>query len=1037
MRLIPDVEVDLNKEDYLNTKTYVKLLNNVIESEKDKSLTIALIGEWGAGKSSIITTLKDQLTSGKDKVYEFSIYDAWKYSNDSFRRTFIERLKVDFNIEDLDLNQFYKSRTKDLFITQGPSTLFLIVGIAIFVLAYLFTPLESVIHQSASLAAVISMLVLLITIVSKAIIDLKTSETIPYLFAAEQFEHYFDELLDKSCQETRKVVVIDNIDRCSKELAYELLTVSKTFLGKKKNVVFIIPFDESPFKNKIAGYDSKPAFDSQEFLRKVFTVVIRIKPLKKYDLFDFTRTLVDKYELGFNSTTIDIISKEYATNPRRVIQFCNNLSAELNKFDIYYNDDFSKINESLICKCLLIREEWSDAYNVLSKDLVKFFHPAFGAEEKDWPASLLNFHRQTMAVGKWDYVSLNKVLYLTDLTSKVSVDFLEQLETADFNSLPSFLEDTTIDYSNLSDHLVTALHQNFQRGLFETSGNVTLELIFKLNRIKSFPDHLHHKIKNEIETTNFRCLQFVSDYENICHYGNFLNEKGLPYLNDAIVKRLEAESHKKNSNEYFWLFFNQFSNYSATFFVKRLRTIIEQAYESDEVLIALKVLNERNLVLYFDSDFFSREVAFFREKGVVEWHSHKFRLILQRIPVTHDCMLDLVELASSTISQDSQAKFYARLIISDLLINATLITDIDEDTLVGLSKVVNQLFDALKNQDIAPHEELTETLAVLFQSVAMGLNIDFITCLKKIRSDSAILKQKVVRNILTYKVPDSELACIYLDVLMRSGYREFNEVWFTVITMLLTTKNGETYIVNDEKLEEIIVSLINVDRNVFAEQWQIFVIEMLQNNRSRHIVNRQLLPLFGKLSSNISSSLLVQLLEINHSDDIFVTACFENVGTQGDDSHVSVLLRFLRIKIREEGKKYSFAHLICYLDYARMDHLDELHDFINSVDFSPDELNRHTLVVNELKEKCDRAYPKRLIIHECLIGGEDDWVDIKSRVESQIVNNELILDVNKYMAGRIPRLKEKRSIKLRYSYNGHECIIVENEAGAIFLPYRK
>lgn len=160
------------------------------------------------------------------------------------------------------------------------------------------------------------------------------------------------------------VIVIDNIDRCNKELAYELLTDTKSFLGQSNNVIFLIPVDDEALKKHIINSNANNK-EAEEFLRKFFNVTIRIKPLKSIELFDFANNLNNSNKLGLNPDTIDIISREYATNPRRIIQFFNNLQAELYNFSQNISSEFSKDNESLICKLLIIREEWADFYKLI------------------------------------------------------------------------------------------------------------------------------------------------------------------------------------------------------------------------------------------------------------------------------------------------------------------------------------------------------------------------------------------------------------------------------------------------------------------------------------------------------------------------------------------------------------------------------------------------------------------------------------------------------------------------------------------------
>lgn len=87
MNFIEDKELNLKKEgnDLLNGKSYSETLKQIIQNTPKKgTFCIGLFGEWGSGKSSIIKTVKDDITKNK-KEYgntKFVIYDAWKYVND-------------------------------------------------------------------------------------------------------------------------------------------------------------------------------------------------------------------------------------------------------------------------------------------------------------------------------------------------------------------------------------------------------------------------------------------------------------------------------------------------------------------------------------------------------------------------------------------------------------------------------------------------------------------------------------------------------------------------------------------------------------------------------------------------------------------------------------------------------------------------------------------------------------------------------------------------------------------------------------------
>src|SRR5690606_35228470 len=124
------------------------------------------------------------------------------------------------------------------------------------------------------------------------------------------------------------IIIVDNIDRCSKETAFHILSDLKTFLTCSSNVMFIVPVDDESLKLHIRNTGNNDYY-AGEFLRKIFNLSFRIKPIRRSDLYMYLKRVNQEGQLNLANTTLDIISKGLAANPRTVKQFINSLLAEL------------------------------------------------------------------------------------------------------------------------------------------------------------------------------------------------------------------------------------------------------------------------------------------------------------------------------------------------------------------------------------------------------------------------------------------------------------------------------------------------------------------------------------------------------------------------------------------------------------------------------------------------------------------------------------------------------------------------------------
>ena len=574
MKYIIDKEINLKKDDSLNSKCYAETLKNVLEnSPKESSFTVGLFGEWGSGKSSIVETVKSELESGKKENIKFIVYDSWKYANDSFRRMFLLKIQESLGFKRTELmNSFYLNESEDVEIKHKLSTGKLISIILILIAGLIIVnsiPVDYA-NMKLSLSIIISFLGLFATIFFKVFDEFKVNMQKPHLFAPEQFEECFKEMIRKTLKSYSKaekiikwvqgenyeknidklIIVIDNIDRCNKELAYELLTDTKSFLGHTGNLVFLIPVDDEALKQHILNSKACNK-EAEEFLRKFFNVTIRIKPLKSIELFDFANSINKKHSLNFNPDTIDIVSKEYASNPRRIIQFFNNLQTELHNQEINFGNEFIKEYESLICKVLILREEWPEYYKLLCKN-----PHLFNESNKDKELILESnpdlelFLSNTVSISKgYKIETFEKILSNEKVFNEFPDTILKSIQNKKIGELLNHIKKDDGQKEIVINYLIEELRKGAKSGRFKTLVANTFELLLKINSKLQLSAYDNHRIENNISSILGEFISKSDSYIELVNYIDTLHNQNINYFGEFIFNLINND-YKEGNEEH-------------------------------------------------------------------------------------------------------------------------------------------------------------------------------------------------------------------------------------------------------------------------------------------------------------------------------------------------------------------------------------------------------------------------------------------------------------------------------------------------------
>ena len=752
-QFIPDREIVLSKDkDLLNTSIYANNLVDLIKSApQGQVFNIGLFGSWGSGKSSIIATAKEQLTSSKDSQVKFITYDAWKYANDSFRRMFLFEVQKELGFKRTPLmEKFYQNSNQDVDVKNqiSPLKVFLIAS-AIVIGVLLVSLLNIKIEYKISIYSLVALFSVLMGILTGCFNQLKVAISKPFMFAPEQFEQCFQEMMEEALKPniiqrafqfiTRTpdcishkqiVIVIDNIDRCNSEQSYNLLTDIKTFLCDERfNIVFVIPVDDEALRKHILhtshnNNTDECARDKEEFLRKFFNVTLRIKPHQPTEMYEFAQKLNTKYALDFNSATINIASKEYAKNPRRVIQLFNNLSAELANYD----DEFASKYETLICKILIIREEYNDFYQELLKDYTLLSKTDFSDKKRD--PELIRLLSDTRSyTSNYDGHVLSRILTNSDIQfADIPANirhFIDAHNAVDITAeLSEWLKTDVSNIEQFVGYCLYNIEKAIKRQLWDSEFKAYCEFIAEINSTIRFTKEQDIRFAEKFKPYIEKLIPTFSNPAQIVAYANYLQTQQLPYLLGLIVSYLN--NNKEKTDDVWAKYFRECVNQCNKMTLSELGDIFTNEYKKNKFDIT--ALNTNQLIALIKDDLLIYIVE--RWNAIDESkHITDFIYIAQNITIGEAVCIKAYEKMLSILGDlRGNAK-------DDLLCKIAIINKITEPMIVsGASEPVKSLYNlitglrAMTNTSANPYNRQTTKQVRLLEEC---VNVDEINVLAR------------------------------------------------------------------------------------------------------------------------------------------------------------------------------------------------------------------------------------------------------------------------------------------------------------------
>jgi len=351
----------IEENDFLGTIPKGKMIKDFIEKiSENKEIAIqiiAIFGEWGSGKSSLMHWIKNNLN--ENKFYPI-LFEAWEHENDdnlalSLIDTIIANKPSKYHELKRDIFRFLRCVTKSVIIE---------------VPGFKINPKEGI--QEAQN------------------IDNEKS----FQERLGEFKKSFKELEDDilGIDSNKKLIVfIDDLDRCEPENVLALLSVIKLFFTYGKRTIFIFGVDKKAISEAV-GHKYKDVIKADEYMEKIFDIsfsmpkeIYPIKLLETYlikEEYRYENNIEGKEEEYMN---LQLVSEFFTT-----IKFGNSrhLRKVLNKYIFIKYLKQEKIDDNLIPDLnkpfyiiltlfiIILYEFHFDKYNIIKDYEKKLIHYA-------------------------------------------------------------------------------------------------------------------------------------------------------------------------------------------------------------------------------------------------------------------------------------------------------------------------------------------------------------------------------------------------------------------------------------------------------------------------------------------------------------------------------------------------------------------------------------------------------------------------------------------------------------------------------------
>jgi hypothetical protein len=306
------------KVDMLNNKAIAKTVAAVILDCGDRPISIGVHGDWGAGKSSVLAMVEDELTSKQDKANDVVCirFNGWKHQGFEDAKIALMSAIVSELSKNRKLTDTAKTALKKLWKNINWISVIKTAGSTAFSLTTGLPPIGFLDNLWNSLKGTVSdeeKINIAVDSIGKYLTDTKVFEDNSLSKEFAEFQNSFETLLSES-KIKKLVVLIDDLDRCLPKVTIETLEAVRLFMFAK-STAFVIAADEAMIEYAVRNHFpnlSKDAANSdydysQRYLEKLIQVPFKIPALGEVESEMYITLLLISSHIKDNDTEFNAL----------------------------------------------------------------------------------------------------------------------------------------------------------------------------------------------------------------------------------------------------------------------------------------------------------------------------------------------------------------------------------------------------------------------------------------------------------------------------------------------------------------------------------------------------------------------------------------------------------------------------------------------------------------------------------------------------------------------------------------------------------